>query len=94
MFEIVNLSLIVSVLKHIEEQPKQDDYYSLADDEDYIQELDHSIKGQMNLGSMSEREALDQQVSSDSKMRLLVSHPGMKCSPRHQQPQLRPKLRP
>ena len=68
MFEIMNnSSLIVSVPKHMEEPPKQDDCYSLADDEDYIQELDHSIMGQMNLGSMSEREALDQQVSSDSK---------------------------
>ena len=47
MFEIVsNPSLIVSVSKHVEEQPKQDDCFSLTDD-------DHSIMGQMNLGSMS-----------------------------------------
>ena len=68
MFEIVNNpNLIVSVPKHMEEPPKQDDCNSLADNEDYIQKLDHSSRGQMNLGSISEREALDQQVSSDSK---------------------------
>ena len=63
IFEVVtNPSLIIMVQKCPEGQ-KLEDSYSLADEEDYVNELDQSIMGNINLGSMSEREALEEQVT-------------------------------
>ena len=63
IFELVtNLSLISMVQKCPKGQ-KPEDSYSLADEGDYVNELDQSIMGNINLGSMSEREALEEQVT-------------------------------
>ena len=54
---------LISIVQKCPEGQKPEDSYSLADEEDYVNELDQSIMGNINLGCMSEREALEEQVT-------------------------------
>ena len=64
VFEVVTNPSLVTVVKKLPENPKPDDAYSLADEEEYVQALDDSIMGKINLGSRSEREASEEQAES------------------------------
>ena len=63
IYEVVTNPSLISMVQKCPKGQKPEDSYSLADEEDYVNELDQSIMGNINLDSMSERKALEEQVT-------------------------------